>query len=72
MAASLSSKSFTVKQRRISWNNFNLGLTTSNRSHVLVGGIISAKRLAVNSEIKVVQVAGYSAVKPHSVLNIVE
>ena len=42
------------------------------RSHVLAGGIISANRLAVNTEIKVGHVAGYSAVKPHSVLNIVE
>lgn len=42
------------------------------RSHVPAGGIISANRLAVNTEIRVVHEARYSAVKHHSVLNIFE
>lgn len=69
MAASISSKSCTFRQQEICWNNFNLWLRNYfQRSQVIAGGIISANRLAG----RVVHVAGYSAVKPHSLLNMVE
>lgn len=69
MAASISNKSCTFKQQEICWNNFNLWLRNYfQHSQVIAGGIISANRLAG----RVVHVAGYSAVKPHSLLNMVE
>ena len=56
-------------ERRISWNNFNLGLTTSNVAMFYLAVLFPRTAWPVNTEIKVVHVPGYFAVKPHSVLN---